>query len=238
MDHTNPAYRLLTILEEGKSISAQTECSTAWAQILKTGAQSPDLFIRLGKTMELPSLIIQALQDTYPDEPDTWTHWNSQIKNAFLAQQLQGQWASFINQIDSHSINYLRMHAKLLQVHSKTKPVDVDILKQTRTDLNKCLSQLLEDNDVNLDVKRYLARNLRKLIAAIDEYNITGTSGIFDSIEIVMGHQVFDPKYKKFLRESNLGEEISTIIGTVADAMTIVLGLPQLSSSINALLGK
>jgi hypothetical protein len=237
MDHTNPAFRLLSILEEGKKIPHDRTCRTAWANLLKTEERSPDLLIRLGKTMELPSIIIQALQNNYPDEPNTWEHWNTQIENAFMAQQLSSQWAGFITLIDQHSYTYLRMHAKLLQVQSKTKPLNMDVLDKTRSELNECLISLLAA-DIDQEVKNYLSRNLRKLIAAIDEYYITGTAGILDSIEIVMGHQVFDPKYKEFIKENDLGQKISTIVGTIADAMAIVLGLPQISGSFNALLGK
>lgn len=187
--------------------------------------------------MELPSLIVEALQDTYPDEPSTWDHWNSQVRNAFLQQQLQGQWSTFIAHIDSHSYTYLRMHAKLLQVKSKTSPLSGDVLESTRSELNECLVNLMK-SDIDQDVKGYLARNIRKLIAAIDEYHITGTTGIFDSIEVVMGHQVFDPKYKAFIHESDLGQRISLVVGTIADAMSIVMGLPQIGGSINKLLGK
>lgn len=129
------------------------------------------------------------------------------------------------------------MHAKLLQIQSRTKPLDGAILIETRSKLDECLVKLLKAN-IDQDVKRHLARNIRKLIAAIDEYHITGTTGIFDSIEIVMGHQVFDPNYKVFIRESDLGQNISTIVGTIADAISIVMGLPQIGGSINALIGK
>lgn len=237
MDCTNPAYRLLSILEEGKSIGAQSGCKAAWAQILKTDQNSPDLLIRMGKVMELPSQIIQALQDIYPEEQNTWQHWNNQVGHAFISQQLQSQWGTFINNIDSHSYTYLRLHAKLLQVQSRTKPLEADTLKKIRSDLDECLAETLQ-SDFDIDVKRYLARNLRKLIAAIDEYHITGTAGILDSIEIIMGHQVIDPKYKEVIRNSEIGSKISTIVGTAADALTIVLGLPQIGQSLNYLLGK
>lgn len=237
MDHTNPAFRLLSILEEGKNENQQVTCRSVWAKLLKTDENSPELLIRLGKTMELPSLIVQALQDTYPDEPSTWDHWNSQVRSAFMQQQLHGQWTTFISQIDSHSYTYLRMHATLLQVQSKTRPLNHDVLETTRSDLNECLVTLMKA-ELDQEVKGYLARNIRKLIAAIDEYHITGTTGIFDSIEIVMGHQVFDPNYKEFIRGTAIGQQISTIVGTIADAMSIVMGLPQIGGSINALLDK
>lgn len=231
MDHSNPAFRLLKILEEGKDIQRETRCKQVWASILKTNENSPELLIRMGKVMELPSLIVTALQDTYPEEPNTWTHWQTQILNAFSAQQLNGQWGSFIANIDTHSFTYLRIHAKLLQVQSQSKPLNEDLLEKTRSNLNDCLSELMK-SDVDNAVKGYIARNLRKLIAAIDEYHITGSTGIFDSIEITMGHQVFDHKYRDFIKDSTLGQKITNILGTLADAMAISQGLPQIGGAI------
>ena len=129
------------------------------------------------------------------------------------------------------------MHARLLQVQSKTKPLESDVLTKARLDLNDVLTELLVA-EIEISVKTYLARNLRKLIFSIDEYHISGSACVFDSIEALIGHQFFDPEYQKCLKESSVGEKISTILGTVANAMTIVTGLPALSGAITELLPK
>lgn len=237
MDFTNPAYRLLKILENGKNISPGISCRTAWAELLGTQPESPELLIRLGKTMELPSLVVQALTDTYPDLSNDWSHWTTQIETAFIAQQLHAQWNTFIIHIDEHSYRYLRMHAKLLQVSSKTKPLDSDVLARARADLNDVLTELLSA-EVDISAKKYLARNIRKLISSIDEYHISGSASVFDSIESLVGHQIFDPEYKKCLNASGIGEKISSIVETVANAMTIATGLPALTAAITELLPK
>ncbi len=237
MDFTNPAYRLLNLLEKGKRISPNNPCRSAWAQLLGTSVDSPELLIRLGKTMELPSLVVQSLIDTYPDESNTWSHWTTQIQTAFLSQQLHDKWNTFIAHIDDHSFTYLRMHAKLLQVKSKTKPLESEVLTKAREELNDVLSELLSA-EIDISAKTYLARNIRKLISSIDEYHISGSASVFDSMEALIAHQFFDPEYKKCLNESSIGGKISTIVGTVADAMTIVMGLPAISGAITELLPK
>ncbi len=65
MDFDNPAYRLLTILEEGKKLDASISCRQAWSKLLAVPVDSPELFVRIGKVMELPSLIVSAIRFTY-----------------------------------------------------------------------------------------------------------------------------------------------------------------------------
>lgn len=233
MDFDNAAFRLLDLLEMGKKIPADRQCRTAWAELLDVGVNNcPELHSKLGKVMELSSTIVTEIRDAYPDEHDTCDHWSTQVDNAFNSQQLNGQWATFISCIDQHSINYLRMHARLLQNISKTKPVAEGVLEATRKELDSILRELLA-SDVDAEVKRYLSRNLRKLIAAVDEYKLTGSAAIFDSIEILMGHSVFDAKYKESITETSIGKRIVELLGILANAMTVAQGLPQISEVVS-----
>jgi hypothetical protein len=152
-----------------------------------------------------------------------------------MSQQLAGQWATFINCIDQHTITYLIMHSRLLQVNSKSQLASEDALANIREELNSVLTELLH-SDVEFEVKKYLSRNLRKLIAAIDEYKLTGNLAIFDAIEILMGHSVFDAKYKNLITEHVIGKRIVDAIGLLADVMTIATGLPQISGTITTLI--
>jgi hypothetical protein len=236
MDFDNPAYRLLTLLQNGKKIDGNINCGVAWAQLLGVSHSSPDLYVRLGKVMELPSQIVSALQYSYPDEEDTWSHWVNQVQTGFQSQVLNQSWATFINSIDNHSINYLKMHSRHLQHKSKVKPVDEEVLMTAKNELLEVLELLLANEDIDKEVRVYLSRNIRKLIIAIEEYQLTGSAGIFDSIEILYGHTVFDQKYAAVIKETPIGEKVTGIVSVLADSMTIAVGLPQLSASLKPLL--
>ncbi len=236
MDFDNPAYRLLTLLEEGKRLDQNLNCRQAWSKLLNVRPESPELFVRIGKVMELPSLTVSAIRFTYPDEPDTWSHWVSQVQAGFNGQVLNQTWSTFINMIDHHSINYLKIHSRLLQVKSKLKPLDEDVLNGAKTGLTEVLDLLLASEDIDKEIRVALSRNIRKLINAIEEYKLTGSAGIFDSIEVLFGHAYFDPKYAQVIKESTLGEKVAQIVGVLADSMTIALGLPQATESAKALL--
>ena len=132
MNYDNPAYRLLDILTEGKKIDANHSCCHAWAKILKTHPESPELYQRLAKVMELPTTIVSEILFSYPDEEDTWSHWVAQVNNGFKQQNLSQNWGTFINAIDKHSINYLKVHSRLLDVKSGLKSIDEDVLSQAK----------------------------------------------------------------------------------------------------------
>lgn len=236
MDFDNPAYRLLALLQQGKQIDRTMNCATAWAQLFDVPEGSPDLFVRLGKLMELPALTVSALKYTYPDEEGTWAYWVNQLQRGFQVQALNQSWSTFIDSIDDHTITYLKMHSRLLQVKSKLKSVDEDVLNTAKKGLAEVLELLLENEDIEREVRVPLSRNIRKLISAIEEYKLTGSIGIFDSIEILVGHSYFDPKYASAIKETSIGEKVTGIVSTLADSMTVALGLPQLGDSLKPLL--
>ncbi|WP_394238123.1 hypothetical protein [Pseudomonas anguilliseptica] len=236
MDFDNPAYRLLTLLQEGKNIDASISCQEAWAHLLGVHVNSPELYARLGKVMELPAQAVSALRFSYPDESDTWSHWVSQVQRGFQKQALNQPWSGFIGHIDSHTINFLKVHSRLLQVKSKLKPLDSDVLGDARAGLSEVLDLLLNAEEMDREVRSALSRNIRKLINAIEEYKLTGSVGIFDAIEILCGHAHFDKKYGRELNSGEIGDKLSAIVGGLADSMTIALGLPQVSDSVKALI--
>jgi hypothetical protein len=230
MDYTNSAYRLLKIPEDGKARKPGASCRAIWAAILGAEEYSPELLIRLGKTLELSGLVSQEISMAFPEEADTCSHWSHQLTVAFSHQILAGEWQSFIGHIDDHCIRYLKIHARMLQAHIKTQPVDMDVLLSTRVVLDQCLQEIIA-SDLDQKLKQTLTRNLRKLIVAIDEFKITGTTGVLDSVEILMGHQYFDKDYERFIRESSIGKKVQDAAATAANIVAVAIGLPQIGDN-------
>lgn len=181
--------------------------------------------------MELPELTILAIQENFPHQTNTWSHWENQVNSAFMSQDLNGQWATFINRIDGHSITYLQMSAELLQAKANTKPILGDEIGQLRESLNQILSAVMESDTAD-EVKKYLARNIRKIIMSIDEYRLTGALPLLDSIESTLGHAHIDKNYMVFLKDTDLGKRLLETLGTMANVVTVAVGLPQLSQAI------
>lgn len=231
MNYDNPAARLLSLLEQGKQMGGNQSCRAMWEELLNVNNDNPLLMSRLGKAMELPELIIKALQDNYPQQGNTWSHWASQVNQAFMSQNLNDIWATFINNIDLHSITYLRLASDLLQTKSNTKLLTDEDLLTTREKLDAIYKEVLE-SDLPDEIKKYLIRSLRKLILSIDEYKLTGAPPILDAIETAIGHAYLDKEYKNFLIDTELGKKLLDTLASMANVVTVAVGLPQLTQAI------
>lgn len=236
MNLDNPARRLVTILEAGKKLRGDAPCKAAWADLLGVDQNSHELLARMAKVMELPSLAFQVLTDADPSEADNCAHWIAQLNNAFSQQNLSANWSTFIGQIDGHSIRYLKMHAKILGMGSNRKAIDPAELGKVRAELEGILTEVLASEEIALAPKKYLVRNLRKLITAIDEFHLTGSEAIFDAIEVLVGHAAFDQDYKESLTKNATGSKLTDCLQTLANLVTVAQGYKELVAPITTLL--
>lgn len=232
MNYDNPAARLLSILEKAKEIPPTTNCRTAWQKLLGPIKSNAMLISRLGKIMALPEQIIQAMQDEFPSQGDTWSHWESQVNRGFSVQNLDGSWDSFLNNIDGHSITYLRLASDLLNSKSNTKVIADDQIIAVRESIQIIYDEVLNSELLPGEVKKYVIRCLRKILVGIDEYHLTGAIPLLDAIETMVGHSAIDKDYHRFLTDSDLGKRILETLGSMANVVTVAVGIPQLSHAI------
>ena len=235
MTHDNPAGRLLSILMSARVIPGDRVCRMAWHELLQTDERQSLLMSRLGKVMELPQAAILALKEAYPDDIPTWEHWEAQVNAGFNSQQLQGPWASFINYIDDHTINYLRMSATLLQGKSLTRNISTEELTDVRRTILAIIDELIESGQPDA-VKKYLVYQLQRIVTAIDEYRISGAMPILDLVEGAFGHSLVDHDYSTFLKDDSLGQKVVSCLATAANLVTVATGLPALPTTVALML--
>lgn len=231
MNYDNPAARLLSILERGKTKTPATNCRAVWEDLLEAKGDLPLLMARLGKVMELPRLTITSLKEEFPQQGDMWTHWESQVNSAFMVQNLHANWDSFINNIDAHTLTYLRMASSLLQAKANTKLIEDADLASVREALTEILVEVIT-SDLPDEVKRYVVRNLRKIVDSIDEYKLTGALPLLDAVETTLGHAAVDKQYKTFLTDTDLGKRLLDTLASMANVVTVAVGLPQMTQAI------
>ena len=235
MNYDNPVARLLAILQRGKQIPGGTICVNAWNTLLETEGNQPLLMSRLGKVMELPQAAIIAIQESFPKEGAIWSHWQQQVQSAFTHQNLKSDWNSFNAHIDDHSMMYLKIQAKLLQTSSTTKLIADESLTPIREVFNEIILQVLDSNAYPEELKKYLARQLRKLIEAIDEYKISGALPLLESVETVMGHALVNKEFRSFLKDDELGLKLFESMTAAANVVTVALGIPAITQAIQLL---
>lgn len=234
----NPAARLLAILEAGKQHEQGQNCRAVWRQIFGLDKRSDALLIsRIGKLMELPEQIIQIIQSDFPNQASSFNHWSGQVNQAFSAQNLNGEWKTFFGHIDSHTFTYLGLTADLIQTKSPTTILQKETIEELRKRIDQLMTETIE-SDFDPEIKEYVSRCLRKILVVLDEYRISGALPIIEAVEAAFGHAFFDEKYRETVSGTQLGQQFMSVLSAVANAVTIVLGAPQLPQTFQLMLEK
>ncbi|WP_146135127.1 hypothetical protein [Neisseria iguanae] len=238
--YQNPAKRLLLILQNGQKITTQKNCLTVWREILEAEDDIGAL-IKLGKVASLPDEIESFLNTYAPDLiDDGFYHWSRTIKTALIRQNLNEMWGIFLNRIDVHSINYLKMTANIIEIYnSGKKPLDKEQTDDLIEKSNGLIELIKQEPSLNENSKLHLTKYLNKLIEALHEYHITGNQEIFYILEGLMGHSFIDEDYAKILNgqsENSLGKKIADFISFTANLISVTAGVPILAEAIKTLL--
>lgn len=236
----NPAARLLAILEKGKTIAGDQHCRTAWNKILGTEALSDKFLLsRLAKVIELPSQTSDLLEllDISEKHKSANQHWINQVNTGFMNQKLNGQWSEFINLIDGHTINYLAMTSEFLEMKSTINSDTPQELSEIKSAFQNLLDNILVNEELDKDVKRYLVRNLQRIIVAIDEHFISGYTPIIEAMETTIGYAVLDSrttekKVATAFYDTGMAKEFFTALNIISALVTVVMGVPQLSTDL------
>ena len=236
----NPAARLLAILEKGKSIPPEQTCHSAWNNLLDTHA-APNTFLpRLAKVMELPNQTVELLDllDTSDRQKNVNKYWINQVNAGFINQSVNSSWATFINHIDDHTIDYLVMTSELLDaksnINANTPTQALSDIKQT---LQNLLNDTLENDELDKEIKRYLVRSLQRVIVAIDEHFISGYTPIVEAIETTIGYMVLDSKtddkkvYSAFY-DTGIAKEFFNALGIISTLVTLATGVPLIANDL------
>lgn len=236
----NPAARLLAILEEGKTIPANQSCRNAWNKILGTEAL-PDKFLlsRLAKVIELPNQTSELLEllNTSKNLERANQYWINQVNGGFINQKLNGAWDSFISGIDERTIDALTHTTELLETKSTIKSDAPQDLSEIKSAFQKLLDEILINEELDKDVKRYLVRSLQRIIVAIDEHFISGYTPIIEAIETTIGYAVLDSKTSEkkvatAFYETGMWEGFFTALNIISALVTLRTGVPQISTDL------
>ncbi|WEP51942.1 hypothetical protein NMY27_22150 (plasmid) [Cronobacter dublinensis subsp. beijingensis] len=235
----NPAQRLLDILNAGKSTSSHLSCRQAWQRILKVPENHEQLLItRLGKVMGLPARINQVLQDHFPEPRWQSTHWRERVEAAFFAQEMNGKWENFIAHINDQAISELGLLSMIFETRGAHASINMD-------KINSLLEQITElRNDIRsaelpTTMKTMLLRQLAQLQEALETYSISGIEPVMDAVQSTLGLAVIDPDYKAEIKSgsgSKFGDRISSLLGDVANVVTVAGALPALPAAIQSAL--
>ncbi|CAI1723635.1 Uncharacterised protein [Serratia marcescens] len=224
----NPVARLRSLLEAGKAISIHQNCRETWMHLLDASTED-ELMFKLGIVMQLPKKINKVLADNL--EPELWktAHWEPMVKRAFFEQNLNGSWDTFIGKISETGVGELRLLQTIIHVKGEYKALTDNDLLEFKMQLNLILEDIIA-SDINKAIKDKVCRYLRKIITAIEDYQISGIEPVEDAVNTLVGSAAFDKEYQNFLSDDRLGGQIIKVIGALADSVAIVQGLPPVAA--------
>ncbi|EBF4218754.1 hypothetical protein FH403_10835 [Salmonella enterica] len=235
----NPAQRLLDILSAGKTTAPHLNCRHVWQRILKVPETHEQLLItRLGKVMGLPARINQILQDHFPEPRWQSVHWRECVEAAFFAQEMNGKWEKFIYHINDQAISELGLLSMIFETRGSHASIDVN-------EINSLLEQITElRNDIRsaelpVTMKTMLLRQMAQLQEALETYSISGIEPVMDAVQSTLGLAVVDSEYREEIRPgtgSKFGDRISSLLGDVANVVTVAGALPALPAAIHSAL--
>jgi hypothetical protein len=234
MGTDNAASRLLEILRRAKAIDPNTASIHAWEQVLQVKRNSSLLLSRLGKVIALPEKIAATLANSVDTAPGVVNHISSQFFAAFSSHKFGEKWEAFATKIDDHMLNYLALASSLLETHTKTKRLEDSELEDLRLSFVDILEKV-RSSELKPRLKACLMLQLHDLIAAMDDYSITGAEPILERIEATIGHAYIDPEYRSFLKDHDLGKSFLECLGAAANLVTVAVGIPQLTQVIHLL---
>jgi hypothetical protein len=235
MNYENPATRLLELLKTAKQLPQNKPTRDTWMTLLNARDQT-ELWTGLSCANALIQETRAAVSRWHPEGLPSTPHWARQLETAFTKQNLQGDWSSFVGHFDDHTIAYLDITARLLDAHYKTKAATEEERDEYRASLNKMLEEVLASEQPD-ELKKYLARSLQRIIAALDDYKLTGSAAVIDSVQTMIGDAVLHEELGEQVKKSELAQRVFTSVALIANAMTIASGGLALSGPVMKLLG-
>lgn len=234
MDHDNPALRLLGLLNKAKTIDANKASVNAWEALLDAKSDRALLLSRMGKMLALPQQIASVLSNSVDAPPESVQHIANQLFAAFTTHKFNEKWEVFTARIDVHMLNYLALASTLLETRNPTKRLDDEELTSLRENFSNLLERI-RLYEIESHLKSYIVMQLHDLIAALDDYFITGAAPILECVEATVGHAYLDPGYKSFLNDHELGQSLLQCLAAAANLVTVVVGVPQLAHIVQLL---
>ncbi|MFC9985712.1 hypothetical protein [Microbacterium keratanolyticum] len=230
MHGDNPAGRLLAILEEVQKFQVNTPSREAWMQALKVKDNDlPQLLVRMGELMALPSLAVKQLSEKYPRQyqAGSHSHFYSQVTSALSRLDFGGTIDGFKTRVDQNAMNYLSALADLLEAKKSTDPLSGDQIAELQGKVSE-LMEFVRKQDISPELKQYLLDKLTRAMEAVDRYFITGSAPIIDAVESTFGHAVFNEEFRLNIKKSHWQSFASTL-ATIANIATIAAGVGGLT---------
>ncbi len=228
---SSATLRLLEILESGKQIKPETNYVQAWSHIFGTDDHASTLR-KLGLFYQLVQAAAEEVTQLAPAQKKSVFHWKSQITDSLFSAHGSIEWRHFINRMDEHTFEYLRLHSQIASLTIQKTEIDISQLNVARSLLKEATEEIT-NSSISSIAKLNLIIRIRSVINAIDDFKITGDERVFDEFKATL----FDlSKAKENMGEIPGKSKIREGLTIISELMSTADGAIALSAPVIKLL--
>lgn len=196
------------------------------------------ILIRLSQVMALPERIVQVRENNFPSLRGKSTHWENCVSTAFTSQNLNESWYTFFRHIDERTLFELGTLSDLFDTRGAHSTIDMNEIDSLLIRITELREEIRHSN-LSSAMKTMLLKQLTQIQEALESYFISGVEPVMDAVQSTLGLAVIAPEYKEEIKSgsgSQFGDRISTLLGDVANVVTVAGALPALPVAIQSAL--
>lgn len=143
------------------------------------------------------------VQIDQPELDHSWTEDVLKILNYPLSEKID----PFTLDVDSlfpHVKNFIGSQAQLWNsTYGTHQNFDSEKIYSIKSQTEELISEFISNNELTPSVKAFVIKQLRKIIEAIDHYQIYGNDGLLELLDESIGRAFTNKEYENFLKNPN-----------------------------------
>jgi hypothetical protein len=185
--------------------------------------------------MGLTTEIISKLEQVENVKVDRYMHWVKPLENAFIKNNLNGNWGEFKVHINVHVISYLTMTSDLLS-HRFPEKILQDVQLE---DMQQKVRELIEEihqSGLPFEIQKFMLKHLYKVELALKEHLILGSEAVSDAIQSAFGYVILHSKEVEDSKENPIAQKFWQTMAQFALVLSVINGFNQLPKPMEKLI--
>lgn len=205
---TEPAGRLIDILEEARAKPETSSVRVVWGEVFGVDAEETGTILKmLAELIQLVSHAKYQIQKLEGVDNELYLYPFRRVEKLLSTINLEASWKHNKGIIDDQTIFGLKFGSDRLNREIKISAIKEKDLELIKTSLTE-LSDLVQNSDLEIELKRLLVRNLESLRRAIVAYKINGIEGLETELEACVGAVVLNKDKVKRAADAPKGKTI------------------------------
>jgi hypothetical protein len=223
MSDNNPAARLHNILAKSRNKDLRGHpMMKAWRSVLSLSDDVEDTLTmsKVGKVFVLPHRISAEIKQFDDLDLELYLGWQKDLSQAFQNINFQAQFAHYADRLSDSLLINIRFCAYEL---GKRRPEKM-LAEKDLNDLKEAAYAVYQEvlaATLDPQLARYLLDHLYMIIEAIDDYMITGSTGLKSALDTIVGTIATSNKMATESRESAFGNKFWAVVGKTAVIMEL-----------------